>query len=167
MLCYIKKGWAWQQPFNYYFQNCYYGLSIVTFLLFYPFNTHCFAHMYCSPCKHLLQLKTRSKNRCSEPHHNLHLLIFSVVWSAYLLACFHLKPEFFLDCIPFLQICIKLLILLPAPGNSRICYKSHLALKEIHFNLYSFEWMLRDLFPFSTAQKTKKKSQNKTTPKSK
>lgn len=155
MLCYLKKGWALEQHLNCYFQNCDYCFNIVTFLLFYPFSTHCFAHMYCSPCKHLLQLRARSESRGVEPHHNLHLLIFSVVWSAYLLACFRLKPEVFLDSIPFLKIHIKLVIL-PASGNNRLCYKSHLPLKKIRFNLYSFEWMLRDLFPFSTAQKEKK-----------
>lgn len=86
-----------------------------------------------------IHVVVRLESRCAEPHHNLHLLIFTVVCSDCLLACFHLKPGLFLDCIPLLQIYIKLLILLPAPGENRLCYKSHLPLKKIHFSLYSFE----------------------------
>lgn len=73
MLCYIRKGWAWEQCLSCCFQNCDYQLIIIILLLFHPFNTHCFVHTYCIPYKYLLHLKARSKSRWAEPHHNLHL----------------------------------------------------------------------------------------------
>lgn len=120
MLCYIRKGWDWEQCLSCCFQNCDYQLIIVTLLLFHPFNTHCFVHTYCIPYKCLLHLKARSKSKWAEPHHNLHLFIFSVTWSTCLLICFHWKAELFLDCIPLSQIYIELFTFLPAPEDNRL-----------------------------------------------
>lgn len=106
-----------------------------------------------------IHIVVRSESRCAEPHHNLYLLIFTVVWSACLLACFHLKPGLFLDCIPFLQIYIKLLTLLPAPGENRLCYKSHLPLKYIS----TFIVLSKCLGICSLSPQLKKKPNQKTT----